>query len=75
MDKLGIDNLISFDLVYLSDDGVKAGRHKNLTAKFDETSKAILAKQRPGDIITFESILVNENGKEVRKDAFFYTVR
>jgi hypothetical protein len=60
--------------VCLDDKGDLVKRY-NLTSKLDKTAKALLAQQQPGNIISFESILVKETGKEVKMPAFFYTVR
>jgi hypothetical protein len=72
-DRLSIENLISFDLVYIANDGDVVFRH-NKTAKFDETIKNILAKRKPGEIISFENILVSENGRQLKKPGMAFTI-
>jgi hypothetical protein len=72
--QLNIENIVSFELVCLNVQGTDFIHHQNLGGKLDATSKEMLEAQKPGNIFTLEKIIVNEDGKEIKRPALMYYV-
>jgi hypothetical protein len=68
------ETVVRFDVVYLSDKSDKALKYHNLSPYFDETARTILGRLKPGALVSFEDIVIRQDGKEVKRRALIYEV-
>ncbi|HWI91284.1 MAG TPA: N-acetylmuramoyl-L-alanine amidase [Flavisolibacter sp.] len=72
MKQLNLSNVSSFQIVCPDKKGISA--HVNEGAEFDETTRLMLTKSKPGDIVTIEKIITLEKGKEIKRPGLMFGI-